>query len=45
VQIVGSLPTTCPDITPICALHDHSMSFDRAGIGHEVTSFSYGKKN
>jgi hypothetical protein len=38
VQIVGFLPTTCPDITPICALHDHSMPCDWARIGHEITS-------
>jgi hypothetical protein len=36
VQIVGFLPTTCPDITPICALHDHSMPSDWARIGHEI---------
>jgi hypothetical protein len=34
VQIAGFLPTTCPDITPICTLHDHSMPCDWARIGH-----------
>ena len=36
VQIVGFLPTTCPDITPIYPIDDHSMPCDWARIGHEI---------
>ena len=34
VQVVGFLPTTCPDITPIYPVDDHSMPCDWARIGH-----------
>ena len=36
MQIVGFLPTTCPDITPIYPIDDHSMPCDWARIGHEI---------
>ena len=34
LQIAGFLPTTCPDITPIYPIDDHSMPCDWARIGH-----------
>ena len=36
VQIAGFLPATCPDITPIYPIDDHSMPCDWARIGHEI---------
>ena len=44
VQIAGFLPATCPDITPIYPIDDHSMPCDWARIGHEMASLSHGKK-
>jgi hypothetical protein len=41
VQIAGFLPTTCTKNTPNMTKEIHSMPFDWARIGHEVTSLRH----